>query len=311
MNIFSLGQLAWFEPMDTTTENIDLSNKRERDRRLQNLTKETLHRHHVERPKKCKTVPVVDLDEVDQLVEEIAETHLRPPYDLSKNAEQHNWITRTPDYERLAIHPRASRFMSDELFVHFCRPYPAFTRLSLQHGENITDRGFLQVLEGRSHMQAIDISCCPKITNNTLYAIATHCQDLRHFELLKCPQVTDSGIRALVERCKNLRRISLDWCEGATDASLTAIATYCPMLESLCITEGTQFTLKGLKAVLQGCPWLEKLDLWGCKQVTDAWIDAIIEWAPNIRELELKYCPHVTQQAVTRLKGHFKDLVVK
>lgn len=316
MNIHSVAEAFWADPMDTTGENVDSSNKRERDPRFQDITKESLGSRDAEAPKKCRTAKQVRFqDEVDrqnleQLIKELAEVIIRPPYDLLKSAREQGWIMNIDDHERFAPHPRASRLLSDDEFAYFSTPYPGFSRLSIQQAENITDIGFAKVLKGRSNMYAIDLSHCPKVTDVTLFTAGIHCPDLREFSLLKCPRVSDRGVEVLVSRCKNLRWLSFDWCQGLSDASLYAVGRNCPMLSGFCISEGTQYTLKGFKALLQGCQWLEKIDLWSCEQVTDAWIDAIIDWAPNVRELELKYCSQVTQNALARLKARFPYVIL-
>lgn len=314
--MFSVGQRSWYEPMDTTKENVDGSNKRDRDERLRDVTKESILSREAEAPKKSRTVKhvrfqdEVDEQNIDRLVEEMAEIRIRPPYDLSKSAYEQGWMMRISGHERFAPHPRASRVFSDDEFVYFSAPYPGFSILSIQQAEHITDIGFARVLKGRSNMYAIDIAHSTNITDGTLFAAGVHCPDLREFSLVKCSGVSDKGVDALVSRCQNLRMLSLDWCQGLADASLYAIGKNCPMLTSFCISEGRQFSLKAFKALLQGCQWLEKIDLWSCEQVTDAWIDAIIEWAPNIRELELKYCSQVTIGALLRLKVRFPHIIL-
>lgn len=316
VNIHSVGEVFWVDPMDTTSENIDSSNKRERDRRYRDITKESIGFRDAEAPKKCRTVKHVRFqDEVDEenlerLVAEMAEVGLRPAYDLLKSAKEQGWIMNLDDHQRFAPHPRATRVMSDDDFAYFSAPYPAFSRLSIQQAEHLTDMGFARVLKRRSNMFAIDLSHCPKISDGTLFEVGINCPDLREFSLVKCPKISDRGVEVLVSQCTNLRWLSLDWCHGLSDASLFAIARHCPMLSGFCISEGTQFSLKAFKALLQGCQWLEKIDLWGCEQVTDAWIDAIIEWGPNLRELELKYCSKVTPDALYRLRARFGHIIL-
>lgn len=210
------------------------------------------------------------------------------------------------------VNPSKSLYMTDAEFVHEVLSCPDFSHLIVHQAHNITDKGFKQVLLGRSHngvsqMYKFSIARCPNVTDWTLHSLAASSPRLAEFSLFNCSGITNEGVVAVATRCNHLKVVNVDWCYGLSDASLFALREHCPELREFTAAKCSEFTINGFTALIQGCPQLEKLDLSDC-QVTDDWLLALMahgDTLTELKELDITGCSQVTPQCMQLLQQRF------
>ena len=84
-----------------------------------------------------------------------------------------------------------------------------------------------------SAVTIIRLSCCAKITDAAVIAIAEHCPNLTDIYLTDCRKITDAAVIALVGHCPNLTSIFLTDCRKITNAAVIALAEHCPNLTDI------------------------------------------------------------------------------
>ncbi|KAF5206031.1 Caffeoyl-coa o-methyltransferase [Thalictrum thalictroides] len=82
------------------------------------------------------------------------------------------------------------------------------TSISLWGMTGITDEGVLKLVSRARSLQHLNIGGT-FITDESLYAIATNCSQLKAINLWSCRHVTESGLIALVNQCHKLESINV------------------------------------------------------------------------------------------------------
>ncbi|CAH0480789.1 unnamed protein product [Peronospora belbahrii] len=124
-------------------------------------------------------------------------------------------------------------------------------------------------------LRAIDVTQS-SITDNTLFALAKHCQLLEEVKLSCCSGITDVGIEALVRSCRRLRTLDMNNCALITDRGVRMLGRYGHQLERLNLSWCMNITDKSIVDVAYGCHHLEVVLLVWCTQLTNASIDAFL-----------------------------------
>jgi hypothetical protein len=94
------------------------------------------------------------------------------------------------------------------------------------------------------------------VTDAVLYALAEHCADLRHVELISAKIVTDASVVALARARPRMDALYLPHCTLLTDRSILALAEHCAVLRHLDVSYCTMIHTPALKQLLRGCPEL-------------------------------------------------------
>ncbi|TMW56260.1 hypothetical protein Poli38472_008908 [Pythium oligandrum] len=124
-------------------------------------------------------------------------------------------------------------------------------------------------------LRAIDLTQS-KVTDATLFAVASRCRYLEEARFSNCIAVTDVGIEALVTSCPFLRVLDMNNCGLLTDRGVSALGTHGRQLEMVNLSWCMNMTDKGIANLARGCERLQDLQLVWCTQLTDATLDAFI-----------------------------------
>ncbi|KAJ4816439.1 F-box family protein-like [Rhynchospora pubera] len=103
------------------------------------------------------------------------------------------------------------------------------TSISLWGMAGITDSGVINLVSKAYSLQHLNIGGT-FITDESLYAIANHCPNLKTIILWSCRQVTESGLIALVNKCRKLESINVGGMRVPLDC-FTGLCIISPALQ--------------------------------------------------------------------------------
>ncbi|KAK6115614.1 hypothetical protein DH2020_007883 [Rehmannia glutinosa] len=134
----------------------------------------------------------------------------------------------------------------------------------------------------------------PKLQDDAVEKIASHCHDLQELDLSKSFSLTDRSLYAVAHGCPNL-------VKAASDRALKAIGYNCDKLQYLNLGWCDRVGDEGVKSLAYGCPDLRALDLCGCVLITDESVIALANNCLHLRSLGLYYCQNITDRAMYSL----------
>lgn len=136
-------------------------------------------------------------------------------------------------------------------------------------GTNITDAGLTEFARQYPSLRKIRAHNCPKITDESVIAIGTHCSRLMELDLTGCVQITDDGIAAL-RQLTHLRSLALTQTH-ITDASLIHIgqSAFHHTLNEINLRMCTEITDDGFLFLLKHCPNLKTIGFIQCPKLTE------------------------------------------
>ena len=130
---------------------------------------------------------------------------------------------------------------------------------------------------------SLDISDCPDVTDDALYALARGSTMLQFLNLSDCSGITDAGIKELVCCCTELSTLSLSRCNAATDELLQSISRFCSKLSTLLLS-GCEMVSNAGVGYITCLPKLEVVSLHCCDLVTADAIEDLCLHCPGIRQ---------------------------
>ena len=113
----------------------------------------------------------------------------------------------------------------------------------------LTDRSLEKIATYGTQLRALTLEQGEQFTDRGLAAILESCPNLECFHLTSCTKIT---LKELTATCTGLRRLSLEGCRGVTDENLLPLVRQLPRLETLNL-RNCSVTIKGLKRVIIDC----------------------------------------------------------
>ncbi|KAJ4704322.1 F-box/LRR-repeat protein 3 [Melia azedarach] len=174
----------------------------------------------------------------------------------------------------------------------------------------------------QEHLQAIltrypnishlDLSLCPRVTDNSLKAISRACDlTLRSVDLSRSGAFSGSGLLSLTVNCKNLVEIDISNAVNLKDAGAAALAE-AKNLEKLWMGRCKMVTDIGVGCIAVGCKKLRLISLKWCLGVGDLGVGLIAVKCKEIRSLDLSYLPITNKCLPSILKlQHLEDLILE
>jgi len=80
-------------------------------------------------------------------------------------------------------------------------------RLTLPNCTGLTDSGLLKLVDGSSHLLALDISGDAEITGQSMFAVADNCRRLQGLNISGCIKISNESMIAVAENCKYIKRV--------------------------------------------------------------------------------------------------------
>ncbi|XP_070554419.1 uncharacterized protein [Ptychodera flava] len=117
--------------------------------------------------------------------------------------------------------------------------------LSLNACQHITDVGISLGIRF-CELKHLDLSMCPKITDEGLKAIAQNNRSLEEVRVSQCQKITDTGVTMVARNLIRLVLLDLSSCDNVTDQSLVSLSKYCRCLRHLDVSMCGQITRDGV-----------------------------------------------------------------
>ncbi|GJP71740.1 hypothetical protein CLOP_g2539 [Closterium sp. NIES-67] len=105
----------------------------------------------------------------------------------------------------------ASPYTTDAMVAALVRTHgQSLCALSLTHSHALTDEGVAAICRSCPHLQHLDLSASPNLSDAALHAIsASLSHSLTHLLLAACPAITPRGVQALVQRLPHLELLDV------------------------------------------------------------------------------------------------------
>ncbi|KAI4353482.1 hypothetical protein L6164_002428 [Bauhinia variegata] len=158
----------------------------------------------------------------------------------------------------------------------------------------------------------LDLSLCPRVSDNSLNFIANSYKDtLRRIDLSRSKFFSGNGLMSLAFNCKNLVELDLSNSTELKDGAAAAVAQ-AKNLEMLWLSRCKQITDMGIGCIAVGCKKLRMINLKWCVGVGDLGVELIAIKCKEIRSLDLSYLP-ITDKCLSSVfkLQYLEDLVLE
>ncbi|XP_010264511.1 PREDICTED: F-box/LRR-repeat protein 3-like isoform X2 [Nelumbo nucifera] len=157
----------------------------------------------------------------------------------------------------------------------------------------------------------LDLSLCPRITDNTLIVVSALCKFTLHsIDLSRSKFFSHVGLANLVLNCSSLLEIDLSNGTELTDSAAVAIAA-AKNLEKLSLARCKSISDSGIGCIAVGCRKLRVINLKWCLGVTDFGVGLLAVKCKDIRSLDLSYVPITNKSLPSILQlQYLEDLVL-
>lgn len=157
-----------------------------------------------------------------------------------------------------------------------------------------------EILDRYPHVNNLDLSLCPRITDTSLTLISKSCKTtLRSINLSRSKFFTHSGLSNLVMNCGNLVEIDLSNATQLQDLAAAAIAE-AKNLEKLWLVRCKSITDIGIGCIAVGCRKLKLLSLKWSLGVGDLGVGLVAVKCNKIQTLDLSYLP-ITNKCLSEI----------
>ncbi|GAA0160927.1 hypothetical protein LIER_17367 [Lithospermum erythrorhizon] len=176
----------------------------------------------------------------------------------------------------------------------------------------IKNHFLLFILKRYTHVNNLDLSLCPRITDSSMTLISKSCKNmLRSINLSRSKFFTHAGVSNLVMNCVNLVEIDLSNATWIQDLAAAAIAE-AKNLEKLWLVRCKSITDIGIGCIAVGCRKLKLLSLKWCLGVGDLGVGLVAVKCKGMQCLDLSYLPITNKCLSEILKMEFlEDLVLE
>lgn len=150
-------------------------------------------------------------------------------------------------------------------------------------------------------LESLDMSFCPKMTDDALLALATGCLKLRFLSIARNQKLTDAGVVAVAKSCRRLEVIDLTECPAVGDKSLCALGRWSVALRSMLAARAGPIGNRGLGALARGCRRLATVNIAGARRVSEGALGELATCCRALRTLNVSGCEEVTSKTVRAL----------
>lgn len=135
-------------------------------------------------------------------------------------------IATCPQLQELALH-ECHRITNRVRWRTRCGPICATCChvLMWRDGGRVRWQGLKAISVGCLRLRYLSVSCCFKITDGAIIAIAHSCERLQKIRLDKCRLLSDPCVRALCRPGLRLRYLSMQHCPKLSDEALRHLLT--------------------------------------------------------------------------------------
>ncbi|KAJ4980185.1 hypothetical protein NE237_010965 [Protea cynaroides] len=167
------------------------------------------------------------------------------------------------------------------------------------------------ILDRYPSVSRLDLTLCPRITDNSLIVISSICKStLRSIDLSRSKCFSQVGLSNLVLNCSSLVELDLSNGTELTDSAAAAIAE-AKNLEKLWLVRCKLISDLGIGCIAVGCKKLRLINLKWCLGVTHLGVGLLAIKCKEIRSLDLSYVP-ITKKCLPSILQlqHLEELVL-
>ncbi|KAJ3122702.1 hypothetical protein HK098_002538 [Nowakowskiella sp. JEL0407] len=138
--------------------------------------------------------------------------------------------------------------VGDNQVLSFLSNCPMLFSLCLDDCLNVSDYSLFAIARhpNAQHFHTISLRRCIEITDFGISTLVAALPRLSILNLRCIPSLSEDSIFAIAKHCQNIRSLDIADCDGSTDNTLAAIATGCTKLTSLDLSECMFVTPEGL-----------------------------------------------------------------
>ncbi|KAB5512869.1 hypothetical protein DKX38_029897 [Salix brachista] len=205
--------------------------------------------------------------------------------------------------------------------------------LSFSKCSGVEDDSLSFLVQAHKELTKLDITCCRKITYDSVDSITSSCRSLTSVGMESCSlvpkeafilfgqrcelieeldvtdtKIDDEGLKS-ISRCSKLSSLKLGICLNITDDGLKHIGSSCSKLKELDLYRSLGITDEGIAAVTFGCPELEIINIAYNDKITDSSLISLSRCS-RLRVLEIRGCPHVSSKGLSSIAVGCRQLAV-
>ncbi|XP_037492230.1 F-box/LRR-repeat protein 20 [Jatropha curcas] len=133
------------------------------------------------------------------------------------------------------------------------------------------------------------------LSDECLKNIALCCPHLQLLEISYCPTITEEGVKEVLKNCSEIRNLEMNRCTGIKNLDINFKV---PKLEVLQV-QGPAIDDEALAIIAKRCQRLSHLNLEGCLNVTAKGVKEVVQNCTRLREINLKWCDNVKANIVS------------
>ena len=201
--------------------------------------------------------------------------------------------------------------LAEVLIAEASKEDPAKVRNSLQSlslvgFEGISETSWEKLAPALTELVSLNLNSCD-ISNKVMFAMALYIKKLQSLNLTWCPKLTNEGLLALAPALTTLRSLILANCKGLTPAAIYALAPSLRHLEELDLTNCPWVRDEVIRALAPVLTNLQNLVLGRCIELTDDGICALVPHVTQFRTLNLGNCPKITDVSLVALAPRLEN----
>ena len=175
----------------------------------------------------------------------------------------------------------------------------------------ITDKGLKAVALGCCYLRKLELLGCRFITDELFQALSKNCCHLEELGLSGCVNITNTGLSNLVEGCRHIKSLDVSKCNKIGDAGVLRIADVCSAsLRTLKLLECYGVSDKSILSLANSCHNLEVLVFGGCREVSDEPVKSLVlSLSCSLRSLRMDWCLNITDSSLRCVLSNCRNLV--
>jgi len=184
-------------------------------------------------------------------------------------------------------------------------------KLDLKWCREITDKSIQFICEKcGQNLKYLDLNWCDQLTNTSLHIISYYCNHIEYLDLSSIPRISDDGMQWIAKSCTQLRCLLigkpyLAMTSFITDISITTLAQNCHNLQILNINFCTEITDNAMIQLCKNCTSLLQLEIFGCFQITDLTIQYLTQFCKFMTFLNLGACNLLTEKSIIYILDNY------
>ncbi|KAL4296826.1 hypothetical protein GQ457_12G030290 [Hibiscus cannabinus] len=208
-----------------------------------------------------------------------------------------------------------------------------FKELSFSKCLGLTDDGLSFLVQSQKDLRKLDITCCRKITYNSIDSVTSSCTSLTSLRMESCSlvpkeafvligercpfleeldvtdnEIDDEGLKS-ISRCSKLSILKLGICSNISDEGLAKFGSCCPLLKELDLYRSIAISDAGIAAIADGCPALEMINIAYNDKITDNSLISLSK-CRMLKALEIRGCLGVSSIGLSAIAVGCKQLTV-